>query len=114
MFLRVKLDRTSTTKKFVPTNGEETEDWVRNPYHSSLAKECITFTSANVVTLFFFISPRKVVQVGNVEVLEEDPYSRNNRDGTAVKLDVSTEVFTLVMWYVSMRIWLLECQKQNW
>ena len=114
MFLHVKLDRTSTTKKFVATNGEETKDLGKKTVPLQSVEGVHNIHERKRCDAVFFISPRKVVQVGNVAVLEEDPYSRNNRDGTAVKLDVSTEVFTLVMWCVSMRIWLLECQKQNW
>ena len=54
MFPRVKLDRTTTTKKFVAANGEKSKTWVRKSYHSSPLKECTDaqkFRSANVVNL---------------------------------------------------------------
>ena len=42
---------------------------------------------------------RKVVQAGNVVVLDErKPHVRNNRDGTVVKLDVNNGVCTMDMW----------------
>ena len=40
MFPRVKLDRTTATKKFVAATGENSKTWVRKPYHSSPLKEC--------------------------------------------------------------------------
>ena len=39
MFPRVKLDRTTTTKKFVAANGDKSKTWVRKPFHSSPLKE---------------------------------------------------------------------------
>ena len=45
------------------------------------------------------ISTRKVVQAGNVVVLDEKhPHVRNNRDGTVIKLDVDNGVYTMDMW----------------
>ena len=42
---------------------------------------------------------RKVVQAGNVVVLDEkNPHIRNNRDGTVIKLDVIEGVCTVYMW----------------
>ena len=39
---------------------------------------------------------RKVVQAGNVVVLDEKhPHIRNNRDGTVIKLDVNSGVCTM-------------------
>ena len=40
MFPRVKLDRTTTTKKFIAANGDKSKTWVRKRYHSSPLKEC--------------------------------------------------------------------------
>ena len=40
MFPRVKLDRTSLTKKFGAAMEKGPKTWVRRPYHSSLWKEC--------------------------------------------------------------------------
>ena len=40
---------------------------------------------------------RKVVQAGNVVVLDEKN-PRNNRDGTVIKLDVNSGVCTMDMW----------------
>ena len=45
------------------------------------------------------ISMGKVVQAGNVVVLDEkSPRIRNNRDGTVIKLDVNSGVYTMNMW----------------
>ena len=45
------------------------------------------------------ISVRKVVQAGNVVVLDEkNPHMRNYRDGTVIKLDVNSGVYTMDMW----------------
>ena len=40
MFPRVKLDRTSLTKKFGAAMEKGPKTWVRRSYHSSLWKEC--------------------------------------------------------------------------
>ena len=41
----------------------------------------------------------KVVQAGNVVVLDEKhPHIRNNQDGTVIKVDVNTWVYTMDMW----------------
>ena len=53
--------------------------------------------SANAVKPL--ISMRKVVQAGNVKVLDEkNPRIRNNRDGIVIKLDVNSGVYTMDMW----------------
>ena len=39
MFPRVKLDRTSATKKFVAASEKKSKTWVRKPYRSSPLKE---------------------------------------------------------------------------
>ena len=45
------------------------------------------------------ISMRRVVQAGDVVVLDEkNPHIRNNRDGTTIKLDVNNGVYTMDMW----------------
>ena len=45
------------------------------------------------------ISTRKIVQTGNVVVLDEkNPHIRNNRDGTVIKLDVNSGVYTVDIW----------------
>ena len=42
---------------------------------------------------------RKVLQAGNVVVLDEkNPHIRNNRDETVIKLDVNNGVNTMDMW----------------
>ena len=49
--------------------------------------------------MMLLISMRKVVQAGNVVVLDEqNPHIRNNRDCTVIKLDVNTGVYTMNMW----------------
>ena len=41
----------------------------------------------------------KVVQAGNVLVLDDkNSHTRNNRDGTVIKLDVKNGVYTRDMW----------------
>ena len=67
---------------------------------------------------------RKVVQAGNVVVLDEkNLHIRNNRDSTVVKLHVNNVVSTMDMWFVSTKLVLvrfsagkdskwLECNKQ--
>ena len=91
MFPRVKLDRTSTTKKFVAAEGENIEDLGEKsrPFKSvEGVHRCTKNRSASVVKLL--ISMRKVVHAGNVVVLDEKkPY---NRDGTGIKLDVNNGV----------------------
>ena len=70
------------------------------------------------------ISMRKVVEAGTVVVLDEkNPHIRNNRDGTVIKLDVNSGLYTMDMWVcVSTKLvqllggkdseWL-ECHKQT-
>ena len=98
MFPRVTLDRTSATKKFVAANGERIKDLgeMTIPFKSVEGVHS-AFRSANVVKPL--ISMRKVVQAGNVVVLDEkNPHIRNNRDGTVIKLDVNSGVYTMDMW----------------
>ena len=81
MFPRVKLDRTSTAKKFVAAIGERIGDLGEKtiPFKSVEGVDrCIKFRSANVVKPL--ISMRKVVQADNVVVPEEEnPHIRNIR-----------------------------------
>ena len=96
MFPRVELDRTSTTKKFVAANGEKIKDLGEQKSVERVHRS-IQFRSANVVRPL--ISMRKVVQAGSVVVLDEkNPHTRNNRDGTVMKLDVNSGVYTMDMW----------------
>ena len=45
------------------------------------------------------ISRQKVVRTGNIVVLDgKNPHIRNTRDGTVIKLDVNTGVYTVDMW----------------
>ena len=54
------------------------------------------FRSANVLKPL--ISKRKVVQAGNVVVLDEkNPHIPHNRAGTVIKLDVNNGVYTMDM-----------------
>ena len=72
MFPRVKLDCTITAKKFSAANGERIQDLGEKtiPFKSvEGVHRSIKFWSANVVTPL--ISMRKVVQAGNVVVLDE-------------------------------------------
>ena len=68
------------------------------------------------------ISRRKVVQAGNVVVLDEkNPHIRNSRDGTVIKLDVNNGVHTMHVGASMKRVQLspgkdsewLECHKQT-
>ena len=99
MFPRVKLDRTSTKKKFVAANGEKIEDLGETtiPFKSIKGVyRCIKFRGANVVKPL--MSMRKVMQADKVVVLDEkNPHSRNTRDGTVIKLDVNNGVYTMDM-----------------
>ena len=100
MFPRVKLDRTSTTKKFVAANGERIKDLgVRTIPFKSVegVHRCIKLRSASVVKPLILMG--KVMQAGNFVVLDEkNPHIRNNRDGTVIKLDVNNGVYTMDMW----------------
>ena len=100
LFPRVQLNCSSTTKKIVMTNGEMNKDLGEKaiPFKSvEGVHRCMKFRSANVVKPL--ISLRKVVQAGNVEMLDEtNPHLRNIRDGTVIKLDVNNVVCTMHMW----------------
>ena len=99
MFPRVKLDRTSTAKKFVAANGEKIKDLGERtiPFKSvERVHRCIKFRSASVVKPW--ISMGKVMQACNVVVLDDkNSHIRNNRDGTVIKLDVNSGVYTRYM-----------------
>ena len=72
-FTRVKLDRTIATKKFVAANGEKIKDLGEKSIPCKSVEgvhRCIKFRSASVVKPL--ISMRKVVQAGNVVVLDEE------------------------------------------
>ena len=105
MFPRVKLDRTSTTKKFVAASGEKIRGLGGKTIPCKSAegvRRCIEFWSASVVKPM--ISMRKVVHAGNVVVMDEkNPHIRNTRDGTVIRLDVNNGVCTVDMW-----VWLDE------
>ena len=119
-FPRVKLDRTSATKKFVAANGDRIKVSGQKTIPFKSVKgvhRCKKIRSANVVKPL--ISTRKVVQAGNVVVLgEKNPHIRNNRDGTVIKLDVNNAVYTMDVWVCLDEIggkdseWL-ECHKQT-
>ena len=70
MFPRVKLDRTSATKKFVAANGERIKDLIKTIPLEFVegVYRCMNFRSTNVVKPL--ISMRKVAQAGNVVVLD--------------------------------------------
>ena len=78
----------------------KSKTWVRKniPFKTNEGiQRCITFRSANVVKPL--ISMQKVVRAGNVVVLDEkNPHIRNTRDGTVIKLDVHSGVYTMDMW----------------
>ena len=100
MFLRVKLERKTTPKKFVAANGEQINDLGEKtiPFKTNEGvQRCIIFRSAIVVKPI--ISMQKAVRAGNTVVLDEkNPHIRNIRDGTVIKLDVSNGVYTMDMW----------------
>ena len=77
----------------------KSKTWVRqNPIQDKRGNQrCITFRSANVVKPL--ISMQMVVRAGNIVVLDEkNPHIRNFRDGTVIKLDVNSGVYTMDMW----------------
>ena len=86
---REKLDRTSTRKKFVAANI---------PFKSvEGVHKCMKIRSASVAKPL--ISCEKVVQAGNVVVLDEkNPHIRNKRDGTVINLDVNNGMYIMDMW----------------
>ena len=100
MFLRLKLERKTTPKKFVAANGEQINDLGEKtiPFKTNEGvQRCIIFRSANVAKPI--ISMQKAVRAGNTVGLDEkNPHIRNIRDGTVIKLDVSNGVYTMDMW----------------
>ena len=100
MFPRVKVDHMRATKKFVAANGERIKDFREKPIPFKSVegvRRCKKIRIASVVKPL--LSMRKVVQDGDVVVLDEkNPNIRNNRDGTAMKLDVNNGVYTMHMW----------------
>ena len=81
----------TSPKKFVAANGELIKDLGEKniPFKTNEGiQRCIAFRSASVVK--HLISMQKVVQAGNIVVLDEkNPHIRNIRDGTVIKLDVN-------------------------
>ena len=79
MFPRVKVDRTTKTKKFVAASGAKIKDLDEKtiPFKSVEAvHRCEKIRSANVVMLL--ISMRKVAQAGNAVVLDEkNPHGKS-------------------------------------
>ena len=100
MFPCVKLERKTSPKKFVAANGEQIKDLGEKniPFKTNEGiQRCITLRSANVVKPI--VSVQKVVQAGNNVVLDDkNQHIRNIRDGTVIKLDVNTGVYTMDMW----------------
>ena len=90
----------NSPKKCVAANGEQIKDLGEKniPLKTNEGvQRCITFRSANVVKPI--ISMQKVVRAGNILLLDENnPYIRNTRDGTMIKLDVNSGVYTMDMW----------------
>ena len=100
MFPRVKLERKTSSKKFVASNGEQIKDLVEKniPFETYEGiQRCITYRSARVVKRI--ISMQKVVRAGHIVVLDDkNPHIRNFRGGTMLKLDVNSGVYTMDMW----------------
>ena len=86
-------------------NGQQIRDFgeTTGPFKTNDgSQKCISFKSATVVKTF--ISMLKVVRSGNTAVLDEkNPHIRNTRDGTMIKLDVNSGVYTMDMWMRSNR-----------
>ena len=100
MFPRIKLERKTSPKRFVATNGAHIRDLGEKTVSFKTndgIHRCITFRSASVVKPL--ISMQKVVRAGNIVVLDErNPHVRNIRDGTMIKMDVNSRVYTMDMW----------------
>ena len=100
MFPRVKLERKTSPKRFVAANGVQIRDLGEKtiPFKKNEeAQRCVTFRCASVVKLL--ISMQKVVRARNIVVLDEKtPHVRNIRDGTMIKMDVNSGVYTMDMW----------------
>ena len=72
MYPRVRLERKTSPKKFVATNGEKIRDLGEKniPFKTNEGiQRCTTFRSASVVKLF--ISVQKVVRARNIVVTDE-------------------------------------------
>ena len=100
MFPRVKLDRTSATKKFVAADGERTQDLGEKTILFNSIERCAQVQKNQECKRYeAFDLSEKVVQDGNVVVLDEkNPHIRNTRDGTVIKLDVNNGVCAMDMW----------------
>ena len=100
VMFHVKLERKTSSKKFVASNGEQIKDLVEKniPFETNEGiQRCITYRSARVVKRI--ISMQKVVRAGHIVVLDEkNPHIRNFRGGTMLKLDVNNGVDTMDMW----------------
>ena len=85
--------------EIVAANGERIQDLGEKtiPFQSvEGVHRRIKFRSANVAKPL--ISRRKVVQAGNVVVLDErNPHIRNNRDNPVIKLGANSGVYTMDM-----------------
>ena len=100
MFLRVKLDRASTTKTFVAANGERIKELGDKtiPFKSAEGvHRCIKFRCASVV------KPFDLNEKGHAKWQcrvfdEKNQHIRNNQDGTVIKLDVNNGVYTMDIW----------------
>ena len=90
----------SCRQRFVAADGERIKDLGEKtiPLKSvEGVRRCMKLRSANVVKPL--ITMRKVVQAGSVVVLDEkNPYIRNTRDDTVIKLDVNSGVYTIDIW----------------
>ena len=90
MCLHLKLTCSSMEKKFVAANGEKIQD-LGEKILSQVHKECKRCEA--------FVLDEKIVQAGNVVVLDEkNPHIRNLRDGMIIKMDVNNGAYTMDMW----------------
>ena len=99
MFPRVKLDRTTTNKKFVAANGEKIK---------YLGEKTLPFKSVEGVHRFKIIQEHKRCEALDLNEKGraswqcrgtgwKNPHIRSNRDGTVFKLDVNNGVYTMDM-----------------
>ena len=95
MFPRVKFECKTSPQKFVAAKRAQLRDLGEKniPFKTNEGiQRCITFRSASVKPL---VSMQKTVRAGNILALDEkNPHIRNIRDGTVVKLDVNSGVYT--------------------
>ena len=100
MLPHVKLERKTSPKKSVAANGDQIKDLGEKsiPFKTNEGiQRCITFRECECCQTS--LSKRKVVRAGTIVVLDEkNPYIRNTRDGTVIKLDVNNGVYTMDMW----------------